>query len=137
MVENIQIPDESVKYILFQRTGSLRLTENKLFRILNRFTPFPIYNRFVHFESNLDKERVKKAYIADMNNDYETLKDHLPDTCRSILDIGCGVGGIDVLLFNHYDDENIRFFLLDKTSLGETGCEEGMNYSESYKGISR
>jgi len=41
------------------------------------------------------------AYNADLESTYQSIKNHLPAD-GVILDIGCGMGGIDVLLSQHY-----------------------------------
>jgi len=44
-----------------------------------------------------------KSYTKDIKKDYDSVKEHLPEKCDSILDIGCGIGGIDLMLYNHYN----------------------------------
>ena len=51
-----------------------------------------------------------------MENEYLTIQKYLPRSAKSILDIGCGVAGIDVFLSNHYKN-NIDIFLIDKTKV--------------------
>ncbi len=50
-----------------------------------------------------------------MIKDYDMIKSYLPETCNNILDIGCGLGLIDIALYHHYKDP-INLFLLDKTN---------------------
>jgi len=114
----INVPSSAVKYILFQRTGYLVFPKTKLFRMLNKLSLGLFYNTAVTLESILRKEKVKQSFIADMFNEYEDIKSWLPGKCSAILDIGCGCGGIDVLLYRHYKcDRRIDFYLLDKTSI--------------------
>jgi SAM-dependent methyltransferase len=42
------------------------------------------------------------AYERSLRDDFASLEPHLPDRCDSLLDIGSGLGGIDVLLDRHY-----------------------------------
>jgi hypothetical protein len=58
------------------------------------------------------KKDVVKEFIADIENDFMQIKPFLPAEALDILDIGCGVGGIDVLLNEHYKGD-CRFVLLD------------------------
>lgn len=63
---------------------------------------------------------VEKMFNEQILTDYESMKDFLPGKCHAILDIGCGVCGIDVALYNHYDrSEYIRFYLLDRTEISK------------------
>lgn len=42
------------------------------------------------------------AYERDLRNTYNEIKPYLPSRCWGLLDIGSGLGGIDVLLYRHY-----------------------------------
>jgi len=53
----------------------------------------------------------KKEYITEMEKEFKLILPFLLKKCNSILDIGCGVAGIDVLLSKHYD--NPKLYLLD------------------------
>lgn len=46
----------------------------------------------------------KAAYEASLATIMDHIRDALPERCTSILDIGSGLGGIDVHLAAHYDD---------------------------------
>ena len=125
----MKVPNEALKYILFQRTGYLRLTNTFAYRALNRITPFSIYNQVVTIESRINPSRIKKLFEDDIKNEYLSIKDFLPETCSSILDIGCGVAGIDVFLNYHYQDQHPTFYLLDKTH-----TEDSVFYAFNTKG---
>ena len=56
---------------------------------------------------------LKKLYSADVSQDFELLRPHLPPHASATLDIGCGMAGIDALLFGHYGNPAIH--LLDGT----------------------
>ena len=44
----------------------------------------------------------KVAYERSLMRIYASIRSSLPDRCASVLDIGSGLGGIDVLLAKHY-----------------------------------
>ena len=115
MVHQIEIPNNAIKYILFQRTDYLRFPRTLFYRVLSRLLPFPIYNQVVAIESRLGVSRVKALYENDMKNEYRAIKDFLPKTCSTVLDIGVGVAGIDVFINRHYLGQNVNFYLLDKS----------------------
>lgn len=118
MLSDIIIPNNAIKYILFQRTAYLALWKTRFLKILKKLSPWSFYNTVVMLESMLRKEKVKQLFNEDMMDEYESIKSWLPNKCSRILDIGCGVGGIDVLLHRHYNcDRNTEFYLLDKTSI--------------------
>jgi SAM-dependent methyltransferase len=56
-------------------------------------------------------------YAEDMRREYQSIREALPRVCRSVLDIGCGVAGIDVLIQRHYGDQAVDFFLLDRSEV--------------------
>jgi len=123
-VVEISIPDEATKYILFQRTFYQLLWSNYLLRalrkVLRRILPISynhnyIYNHIVALDSVLFQRRIKRLYRKDIDNEYRGIKQFLPSEASAILDIGCGVAGIDVLLYKHYSNSGLNIFLLDKT----------------------
>ena len=102
MTPMLSVPDNALKYILFQRTEfSIYQSSGWLIRlVMNK--KFPIYNAAIGLEAAVLKNRTKKHFSDDMRREYEILKDHLPLSASNILDIGCGVAGIDAMLNNHY-----------------------------------
>jgi len=116
-MEDILVPNEAVKYILFQRTSHQRFPKTFIYRVLSRYLPSWIYNQVVTIEAKANPSNIKKLYENDMNKDYQSIKDSLPKICSSILDIGCGVAGIDILLSKHYKDKQPKIYLLDKTKI--------------------
>ena len=61
---------------------------------------------------------IARSYYKDILKDYESIKSVLPDECSRCLDIGCGIGGIDISLYNHYNG-NIKLDLIDYTGIDE------------------
>jgi SAM-dependent methyltransferase len=117
----ISIPDNAIKYILFQRTKYLIYQNNKWLNSIIIRIPFLTYNRMVVFEAWLFKSRIKRLFSEDMEREYESIKEGLPEDPSAILDIGCGVAGIDVMLARHYKErgKSVDFYLLDKTELND------------------
>lgn len=115
----ITIPNKAIKYILFQRTAYLIYQNNRFLNSLFIRIPFLSYNCLVAVEAFLFRNRIKKLFNDDILSEYNRIKKYLPTNASSILDIGCGVAGIDVLLYQHYKNNNLNIFLLDKTELNE------------------
>lgn len=111
------VPNDALKYILYQRTDYLCFPNTFTYRVVNKILPFSIYKRVVAIEAKIAPKRIKTLYERDMTKEYLSIKDYLPETCDSILDIGCGIGGIDVFLSKHYGDKQPIFYLLDKTRI--------------------
>ncbi len=109
----MKIPKEAIKYILFQRTSYLK--NNFLAGFLTWLGHWPLFYRpAVGLKSILFSQQVKDEFNQDMLNEFTRLKPFLPPTVNSILDIGCGIAGIDVLISNYYKNE-VGIFLIDKT----------------------
>jgi hypothetical protein len=65
------------------------------------------------FELSNDRARWQTAYEQDLLQTYDEIKEHLPVVCWGVLDIGSGLGGIDILLSRHYSDDPPYVHLLD------------------------
>ncbi len=132
----MNIPNNAVKYILFQRTEYLIYQNNRWLNSIVIRIPFLTYNRMVLFEAWLFRSRIKRLFAEDMEREYESIKSSLPESPSAILDIGCGVAGIDILLARHYKErgKNVDFYLLDKTEINDRvyyGLEKTASYYNS------
>lgn len=63
-----------------------------------------------------DRPRWLAAYEADLSQTFLELRSYLPASCWGWLDIGSGLGGIDILLARHYQDDPPFVHLLDGES---------------------
>lgn len=59
-----------------------------------------------------DHEKWMEYYCDMLWSEYESIAPYLPEKCVSILDIGSGLGGIDILLNRHYGGK-VHITLLD------------------------
>lgn len=66
--------------------------------------------------ASLKHFRTSGDYAEDVENDFAQMLPHFPAKVDTILDIGCGLAGIDVLLRRHFPKARIQ--LLDKTGGG-------------------
>jgi len=57
--------------------------------------------------------RTEADYQESLHSDFENMLPYLPENVETVLDIGCGLGGIDVLLQRHYPGAS--FILMDGT----------------------
>lgn len=109
----IKLPASSIKYILFQRTCYLK--DNYIFYCLTLLGCFKLFhNLSINLKSILFLSKIKTEFSKDMESEYAIIRPYLPMIANSILDIGCGVAGIDVIISNHYKNK-IDIFLVDKT----------------------
>ncbi len=54
------------------------------------------------YDLHADRAKWQAAYEAKLQAQYENIAPWLPKQCAGILDIGSGLGGIDILLRRHY-----------------------------------
>jgi SAM-dependent methyltransferase len=77
------------------------------------------HDRYLNAQRNYtskDKDDILKSNVRS----YKAVQNYLPINCTSILDIGCGLGIMDLCLFEHYGkDKKIHFNLFDKTEFPE------------------
>lgn len=60
---------------------------------------------------------IAREYVRAIRQDFEMILPHLPERADRILDIGCGLAFIDVLLYRHFaSDEGPLINLLDRSS---------------------
>lgn len=110
----IEVPDDAMRFLLFQRTDYLALPRRPLlYRALCRLSRRPALDAVIALESAWRGGAVRRAFNRDMAREYAEIRPHLPRRAVAVLDIGCGVGGIDVLLYRHYGTP--RLYLADRT----------------------
>lgn len=59
-----------------------------------------------------DRRAWEAAYSEAILATYNSIRPYLPSQCRALLDVGSGLGGIDIVLARHYDHA-ARVWLLD------------------------
>jgi SAM-dependent methyltransferase len=120
----LRIPDAAIKYILFQRTAYLRLPAARMAHLVHRLSRgrlrISVFNLAVSAERLWGRSRTRALYTEDMIREYRSIQSVLPPECAAVLDIGCGVAGIDVYVQRHYAGREIDFYLLDRTQVART-----------------
>jgi SAM-dependent methyltransferase len=112
------LPDEALPYVLYQRTEYL--SDRLIHRILNKVrSRFPTLQHLTtRFEASFYKDVITRSFSADMEKEAESLRPHLPSPCQKMLDIGCGVAGVDAFLSQQLEGR-ADIFLLDKTQVDD------------------
>ena len=110
------LSDEAVPYLCYQRTQYLSFTNTPIVQKLLKMMPGRVFKTLVGIESDLRGDAIKRAYFHDMQVEYDRIRGYLPKTAKNILDIGCGIAGIDALISQHYDHA-VHIHLLDKSTI--------------------
>lgn len=80
---------------------------------------------------NSDDNFILSQINKMVDNDFNIFKEYLPKDAKFVLDIGCGVGLVDVALYKHYGSIDIS--LLDKTeTLSEDAKISGFNQKYTF-----
>lgn len=132
MLDSVEftIPQGSEMYIAYQRTSYVFpvlegiFTKVKLGSFYGRHIT-PLLGKWC-------KATIQDQYHRDLRNEYETIQKYLPSTCARILDIGCGVAGIDLFLSRHYG-HTADVWLLDKDGVSDVyyGFEDVASFYNS------
>ena len=111
------------KLLLLQRNEFLSPSQIKVRKLFGRslFTKFLIY---FFQDKNLDEKVFNK-----IKSEFESLIEYLPENATNIMDIGCGIGLIDIFINNHYKNCE-KFYLLDKNSIDNKVV---YGFSENYE----
>ena len=96
--------------LLLQRNELLTQTQNL---IKKKFGRFLFTNFFINYFQNKNIEKITEELFL---KEFETFKHFLPNSVNNIMDIGCGLGIINVYLNNFFGKKPI-FFLLDKNRI--------------------
>lgn len=106
----IKLNSKSKKILLLQRNELLTKTQNL---IRKKFGRFLFTNLFINYFQNKHLEKVtEELFLKELN----TFKKYLPNSVNTILDIGCGLGIINIYLNNFFEKKPI-FFLMDKNRI--------------------
>lgn len=106
----IKLNNKSKKLILLQRN---ELLSDKQIRLRKKFGRYIFTNFLINFFQIKNIEKISEDLFK---KEFETFKNFLPNNLKNIMDIGCGLGIIDILLNNFYQKE-INFYLLDKNKI--------------------
>jgi SAM-dependent methyltransferase len=105
----IRIPRSAIRYALLQRPMLQRFTG-----LSRRFRLPP--GLVLQANTTLRGRAIAASYSRMIRADFEMIRPHLPTGATRILDIGCGIGGLDVLLYRHYrTSPDLVISLLDRT----------------------
>jgi SAM-dependent methyltransferase len=134
----VALPGAEV-YVALQRT-SYQHPINLPFRMTLPFGPHVIglggwYDKWIlPLVESRRTNLIFRKYFDEMKKEYEIIKPYLPPRAKRILDLGCGIAGIDVLLWDHYQGET-AFYLLDASELSAVryGFGESVAYYNSLR----
>ena len=106
----ISLNKKSKKLLLLQRNELL--TDKQKF-LRKRFGRFIFTNFLINFYQDHEIEnKVERLFESEFN----LISQYLPKNLNNIMDVGCGLGVIDIFL-NRFYKKNLNFYLLDKNKI--------------------
>ena len=105
----IKLNRKSKKLLLLQRN---ELLTDRQIKLRKKFGRFIFTNFFINYFQNTTLEQNSENLFL---GEVETFKKYLPKNVKNIMDVGCGLGIIDIYLNRIFNNPN--FFLLDKNRI--------------------
>tara|TARA_B100000242_G_C42976696_1_gene453330 strand:+ start:164 stop:892 length:729 start_codon:yes stop_codon:yes gene_type:complete len=119
---NYKLPKQARELVLYQRTGLLPKNNvsiiKKILKRLRVLDRDKEYKKFVKNTANKEALNIDIKYFSEMKIKVDSIINHIPKGTSSILDIGCGIAGLDIILNEYFNFSKI--YLLDKTQIEET-----------------
>lgn len=134
-MENLQLSKEASPYILLQRISTQRWNPSNWFP--EHIRPFDgVYkNVLLKLEALLRHDRICDQYLDQIHTEFKEIKPHLPDSLDTIMDIGCGMAGIDLFLWNYYKADHPELILFDKSKISEELYYKFYNQAAFYNSL--
>ena len=122
----VKINKRHQKLLLLQR---IDLISEKQRTIRKRFGRFLFTNFFVNFF--ISQKEIENKINDEFLKEFNSIKSYLPKSSKNILDIGCGLGVINIYLNDYYSKKSY-FTLIDKNYIDKKVTYGFNNNSESY-----
>lgn len=130
---SLRIPAAALPLILLQRIDLQRMGANvakrsqfakTLHRLYERSKVMKALYRWVTLRLSpiISQRAIRSGYQAHMQQELDELKAFLPESANKIMDIGCGVGGMDLMLYKHFEAHGQQpdLLLVDQTGISKT-----------------
>jgi SAM-dependent methyltransferase len=127
-MKNIILPNEAREYILYQRTEILPEYQlNIAKKILEKLKIKNYYKDFIKENAFKKANQIDEEYIKIMEGIAINIMPHIPSDTKNIMDIGCGMGLLSLLLYRYLNEPELK--LIDKTKI-----EDEIYYNYEKKG---
>jgi SAM-dependent methyltransferase len=100
MNDELFVPSTASVFILLQRTA---YQSTFLARLL-RHLPGPMSLAYANVEARVRRNTIVSRFKRSIRRDFKSIESALPPAAANILDIGCGLAAIDVLLYRYFSN---------------------------------
>ncbi|CAK0778934.1 putative Methyltransf_11 domain-containing protein [Azospirillaceae bacterium] len=112
MLNSFKMKSAANRYLLLQRTQFQR----PISQVMQRLCGVNFYSRWMMGLVEYGRgKKIADLYYKAMQEEFDILRPHLPKTCNHFIDVGCGLAGIDALIYSHYQNAGPNVTLVDKT----------------------
>ncbi|MCF8095356.1 MAG: hypothetical protein K9J79_08355 [Desulfobacteraceae bacterium] len=128
--QNFVVYRKMLRYVLLQKTQ----LQHPIGKWMGRHGLGKIYTKIgIPLIEQLRINAIIEDFSRRCKMQFEDVRPYLPNAPLAVLDIGSGLGGVDILLNNHYRDPQVQFYLLDKSGMADNIyyglSDEGAHYS--------
>ncbi|MEN0087220.1 MAG: hypothetical protein AAF737_02175 [Pseudomonadota bacterium] len=116
-MSKFEMAPEAAEYALFQRTGLVRDGRSKWQRRFAEIGFGKSYETVLREQAASEAGDIAQRYFAEMGDIFSATAPHIPEKTSSVMDIGCGLAGLQVFAHRHLAANNPRIYLLDRTQL--------------------
>lgn len=121
-VDTVTIPESATPYILLQRVKMQKWRDVCEYIPRGEKLYDEIYSNLALYEleARIRHDQIAERYVAQMKREFEAIRPYVPETTSRVLDIGCGIAGIDLIMSNALAPDLPEFNLLDKTEISDS-----------------
>ena len=112
MLKNFSIDRKMAKIIFFQRIELLSDFQKKIRKIFGRY----IFTNFL-VEYFLNIRKIEDIYYNRMLEEFNEIKEEIEKSNKSILSIGGGLGGLELILFSHF--KQVNFAIIERNYISK------------------
>ena len=109
-MEAFKLDRNLAQLAVLQRIELITSFQKKVRKLFGRYLFSKIFSKYM-----LDLDRISKDYYKIMYNEYLTIKKFIKPN-QNILSIGAGIGGLEVIINNSFEDEKFTFIERDFVS---------------------
>lgn len=110
--------EQAAEYALFQRTDLLPPRRyGGIFDIADKLRLRQSWGSFVRSHAAGHARTVLRDYGEEMRAEFDRRIAFIPRSARSVLDVGCGLAGIDLHIYEYLRSNDPHLYLLDRTQI--------------------
>jgi SAM-dependent methyltransferase len=86
-----------------------------VFRVADKLGLRQSWNKFVRSHAAQHAEEILHDYGLEMRAEFDNRVDFIPQRAHTVLDVGCGLAGLDLHIYEYLRGNDPNIYLLDRT----------------------